>query len=308
MRHTTIRRRSQPDPVLEEIRWLFENSSISLSQLSRRYTVARTTLQYRISTEEWQRYVAPADPEQRARDLLAVQARAGNSAAVRARARADSAGGDAGVPPFTAAAISPLEAMLPNSAGPAAGQVIAFPGPGVAQEKYPDNCTGAAGTPPRVHKRTGMPRRRNADPIGAFQAMIDDYVHLLQVYLNPDQYAETEGLDPAEAEAAVMKLQALARAVLLPTERDSLASAMKVGALGIATLANLLKAAGGSNSSSTIGTGAHASEDGSVEIDKLSIDELVTVQAAINILNGVKTRPSEPPMPPPPEPLPWMPR
>src|ERR1700759_2133911 len=61
--------------VLEEVRWFFEHSEDSLSRIARDYAIARTTLQYRISLERWQKYVPPANPRQHACDLLAVHAR-----------------------------------------------------------------------------------------------------------------------------------------------------------------------------------------------------------------------------------------
>jgi hypothetical protein len=63
--------------------------------------------------------------------------------------------------------------------------------------------------------------------LGRVKQIISDYGHMLQVYLAPHEFAELEGLDESTAMETLMGIQRAALGLLLPTERDTLANALK---------------------------------------------------------------------------------
>ena len=53
------------------------------------------------------------------------------------------------------------------------------------------------------------------------EALLDRYSHLLQVYLDPERFADLTGLNEDEKARKIASTRTVARSVLLPTERDT---------------------------------------------------------------------------------------
>ena len=133
--------------------------------------------------------------------------------------------------------------------------------------------------------------------------VLEDYTHLLRVYLSPHEAIRGfESLSPEEQEARMTAVQKAALAILLPTERDTLAGALKTLTSSLSTTIQLQRVVAGL--ANKVIKGADWDEEGTGEggVEGLDTDALRKVRDAMALLTGQRQRVIEPPKPPPPEP------
>ena len=85
----------------------------------------------------------------------------------------------------------------------------------------------------------GVLLAQQIDLLDRHEQLLADYGHLLAIYLAPHDHLTLEGLSEAAREEQVVAAQRVALSRLLPTERDSLAGALKVLTSAMATTIQL---------------------------------------------------------------------
>jgi hypothetical protein len=144
------------------------------------------------------------------------------------------------------------------------------------------------------------------------EALLERYSHLIDVYLSPQSFVDRAALTEdawAERVAAVRK-EALR--VLLPTKRETLVGAVKMLTDELVrmmqlkrTVLELGKVA--ADHFRPVGANNPLGDDAGraklVDLKDLSVQDLRTIQRAMELLRPQQGRNQEPPKPPPPEPI-----
>ena len=143
------------------------------------------------------------------------------------------------------------------------------------------------------------------------EALLARYSHLIEVYLEPTRFVDVSGLTEDEAAEKIVATQKAALRMLLPTDRDTLAGAIKVLTESLARNIALKRAVAGLTT-----MGAFRPRDpvnplkdetegsrGERNLKELTLAELREVRRGMQILNGHQQLRSEPPIPPPPDPI-----
>lgn len=146
------------------------------------------------------------------------------------------------------------------------------------------------------------------DRLDRHNALLERYAHLIDVYLSPHQFVDTTGLDEAEAAEKIVGTQKLALSMLLPTDRDTLAGAVKTYSNALRELIELQRKV----------AGLDRIKAGSLPIDPpegqddperqargdlaaLHTNQLRAVQQAMETLERHQHASREAPKPPPPD-------
>jgi hypothetical protein len=145
------------------------------------------------------------------------------------------------------------------------------------------------------------------------QALLAQYSHHLEVYLEPQRFVDTRGLGEAEAAERVVAVQKDALRTLLPTERDTLAGAIKVLTDAVGRTIQLQRAVAGLDkvASAALRPGdpnnPSGDEDGMkgqiIDLEALGTADLRAVQHGMEILDRHHRKQQDAPKPPPPEPI-----
>jgi hypothetical protein len=140
------------------------------------------------------------------------------------------------------------------------------------------------------------------------RALLRRYSHLIEVYLEPQRFVELEGLDDEAKAAKIVATQKLALGLLLPTERDTLAGAIRTltGAIRdnieLARMVASLDKVKAGVISQTEDPAGHAGAV-LVNLDAMGTGQLRQVQRAMELLQKHQREAREAPRPPPPEPI-----
>jgi hypothetical protein len=131
------------------------------------------------------------------------------------------------------------------------------------------------------------------------QRLIEDFIHVLQVYIAPDAILDLSGFPAIERETHVARLRRTALSLLLPTERDTLSSAIKTLTGAVAATVQLQRTVAGVTTAR-----AHEDEGGKrLDLSKLGTPALVQIHEAMQLLRGDCERCSPPPVPAVAEPI-----
>lgn len=195
------------------------------------------------------------------------------------------------------------------------GQVIAFPRnfqppPKGSPQPLPPPPTRAEQLAIRTHlsKLRGELTVQQLEAIDRHDQMLDEYQHLISVFLNPSRYVDTAGLSEEEAIERLRQVTTAAARAILPSERDTLANA--ITALSRARLQSILtkRQVAGLVARKLNGT-APDPDDGEgdggkagAEVARMDVQSLRKVREAMEMLTK-HTQRREPPRPPPPDPL-----
>jgi len=197
--------------------------------------------------------------------------------------------------------------------GDQGGQVVRFPGASLPPPLPKTNPASAFPSRSRTEQAAmrvhlaslrGELALQQIQQLEQHDELLWDYHHLLRVYLNPSQFVDVAGLDPAQAAARLEAIGRQAGRVVLPTERDTLAGAIQ--ALSKALLASFAakRNAAGMTPRQMNGRGPHRDEDEQEaprDLNALDLPSLRSVTTAMALLRGAVQRHDEPPKPPPPE-------
>jgi hypothetical protein len=145
------------------------------------------------------------------------------------------------------------------------------------------------------------------------RAVLARYSHLIEVYLEPQCFVDTKGLDADQAAERIVAAQKVALRMLLPTERDTQAGAVKVltDAVGRTiqlqrTLAGLDKVAAATSRPGEPNNPIANEDDRKariIDLEALVIADLRAVPYGMEILDRHHRKRPDAPMPPPPEPI-----
>ena len=148
----------------------------------------------------------------------------------------------------------------------------------------------------------GVLLAQQIDLLDRHEQLLADYGHLLAIYLAPHDHLTLEGLSEAAREEQVVAAQRVALSRLLPTERDSLAGALKMLTSAMATtiqlklrVADLARASIRNNDDEDCALRARVNE--------FDIPTLRMVHQAMAALAGQHVKVADPPKPPPPDPI-----
>jgi hypothetical protein len=142
------------------------------------------------------------------------------------------------------------------------------------------------------------------------EALLARYSHLIEVYLEPRRFVDVSGLTEDEATEKIVATQKAALRMLLPTDRDTLAGAIKVLTESLARNIALKRAVAGLTTMGAfrprdpvnpLKDDNEGSRGEPIDLKRLTLAELREVRRGMEILNGHKQLRSEPPIPPPPE-------
>ena len=140
------------------------------------------------------------------------------------------------------------------------------------------------------------------------RALLRRYSHLIEVYLEPQRFVDLDDLDDQAKAAKIVATQKLALSLLLPTDRDTLAGAIKTLTAAIRDnielarmVASLDKVKAGVSSQPDDPAG-HAGGP-LVNLDAMGTGQLRQVQRAMELLQKHQREAGEAPRPPPPEPI-----
>ena len=167
----------------------------------------------------------------------------------------------------------------------------------------------------RLAELRGTLTVRQITELERHERILADYEHLLCVYLAPHRFLDLSGLDPAARNERLAAVQKAALATLLPTERDTLAGALRTLTTSLSTVVQLKRLVAGL--SENPGRNRNGSEAGErarpsnpfdrdppgCDLEALDTETLRMIQRAMEALTGHQQRRSDPPMPPPPESL-----
>jgi hypothetical protein len=133
------------------------------------------------------------------------------------------------------------------------------------------------------------------------QRLLEDYSHLLQLYLAPREILDLDAMPEAERELHVARIRQTALALLLPTKKDSLAITIKnVTVSMLATMQVQRMLAGVDPGKGRENESANRERP---DLSKLDTQSLVRVHEAMQLLSGACEPRSAPPIPPPPPPI-----
>lgn len=147
------------------------------------------------------------------------------------------------------------------------------------------------------------------------EALLRRYRHLMEVYLEPMRFVDVEGLNDDEKAEKIVATQRLAMHMLLPTERDTLAGAVKVLTDALRSSIVLKRAVvglhpvkGGSSMTSKDplfrdDPEAEEKVKGLLDLSRLETGQLRHVQEAMEMLERHQHRQQEAPRPPDPDPI-----
>jgi hypothetical protein len=195
-----------------------------------------------------------------------------------------------------------------------AGAMVRFPGPYLPPEGPYEKVTTAFPARSRTEMaamRVQLSSLRGAlalqqmRQLDAHDALLDAYEQMLSLYLNPARFVDVAGLDAAQAAHRLEEASHAAGRVVLPTQRDTLAAAIM--ALNKARIGSFMakRAAAGINPRQPLGNAAQRDDDVAAVAPPaaLTLNDLRSVQTAMQLLRGAVQRPDEPPRPPPPDEL-----
>jgi hypothetical protein len=324
----------------DQIRWEYEHTVCSQRYLAAKYNVKRDEIQFWSSKYNWIKHQPPDGPalsparrkayerrmariEQEIQERALVNGLASSASpdALPTSPAADAPGTPAPAPPATpakaekpaqSAAVAPPVTKGKESPG---ARIISFPGAKPPPKKDPTEIR----FPPRSKTEEAELRMQLASARGALsmrqltqierhERLLEDYAHLLSVYLTPHEYIDIAHLDEEKAQEKLRNVQRAALARVLPTETDSLAGALKTLTSGIAAMVNLKRVVGGLAGKAAAAKGAPPGGDeepreATSDLSELDVSSLRSVTAAMRLLAGEKARSNEPPKPPPPESL-----
>lgn len=337
--------RKLSDRQLAEAKWAFENTPTTLRGLAERYHITKGSLQRWIRLGGWLKYVAPLAAADAARQAAAaferdVQAEAtaehdaalidgltgqadkadkAGKAELPASVAGDQVPGDQPNPPVAADQAAPETALATpdvrlKAPKPPSAEVIAFPNARPAQREpeptlFPMRSKAEqAELKVRLAGLRGVLAIQQIQQLERHEILLEDFAHLLSVYLGPHKYVDLAGLSAADAEDKKRELQRNALAMLAPTDKDSLAGAVKTLTSSLATVVALKRLVAGCARASARGPlGRDEDEEERGEpgsrLAELDNTALRTVQVAMALLTGQQAQQYEPPRPPPPEPL-----
>jgi hypothetical protein len=337
--------RKLTDIQVAQARWEYENTPCSQRYLAAKFGVHRASIEYWIDVGHWRKYSPPGPPKKltkaqaaafeaqvKAAEGLAHDAvMAEGLAAIEVQEPARGGRKGANRPPHGPPAVRPGEPLPPPppAAAPAPEPAV------VANQPAKDKRPGAsvipfpgARPPPQKGDKTLFPKRSQAEEaelrvqlsslrghlsiqqihqLERHERILSDFSHLLSVYLAPHEYLDVDGLEEEDAQDKLLKVQRAALSLLLPSEGDSLAGALKALTASLATTINLKRVVGGLGKSPV--RGARGDDDDAPEpkaagdLSKLGVDALRSVKAAMQVLAGEQQRHSEPPQPPAPDSL-----
>jgi hypothetical protein len=141
------------------------------------------------------------------------------------------------------------------------------------------------------------------------RALLARYAHLLEVYLEPQRFLTIKDLEPEAQAEKIVSTQKLALSLLLPTERDTLAGAIKTLTGAIRDNIELARTVAGLDKVKA-GYAGSLPEDGDetattalVNLDAMGTVQLRQVQRAMALIQRHQHASSEARKPPPPEPI-----
>lgn len=199
-------------------------------------------------------------------------------------------------------------------AKPGPGQnVIQFPGgrgpppPKMPAELFPvRDKSEQAKIKVRLGHLRGVMSVQQLDQLQQHEELLANYSHLLRVYMAPHEFIALDGLDEEQAKDKLMRTQRAALSQLLPTERDTLAGALKVLTHSLGVTVQLKRQVAGLALKGTARISGGGEDDdqalpGTGDARSLPLKMLRTVREAMEVLTGARQRDNEPPKPPAPE-------
>jgi hypothetical protein len=328
-----------------QAQWEYEHTTCSQRYLATKFGVHRGAIEYWIEVGRWVKYAPPGPPKKRSRRQAEAFEREVKAAEGHAHDAVLAEGLAASIEPKPAkagvrsAATAPPEPAADRPAAPVAAQPSA-PAPAVeraavtsqpAKDKRPGASVipfPGAKPPPQKGDKTLFPKRSQAEEaelrvqlsslrghlsiqqlhqLERHERILSDFSHLLSVYLSPHEYLDVDGLEEEDAQEKLLKVQRAALSLLLPSEGDSLAGALKALTTSLATTINLKRAVGGLGKS--LARGGRGDDEDAPEpkpggnLAQLGTEALRSVKAAMLVLTGEQIRQSDPPRPPAPESL-----
>jgi hypothetical protein len=186
-------------------------------------------------------------------------------------------------------------------------EVLLFPG---AERTVPSPDTmllPARGKAERAKLRIDLGALRGVllaqqiDLLDRHEQLLEDYRHLIELYLAPHNHLALDGLSKAARVEKIVAVQKVALSRLLPAEGDTLSGAVKVLTSSLATTIQVkLKVADQARAFMR-----HDEDDPALRehIAELGTPALRKVHEAMALLTGHRAKAAEPPKPPPPEPI-----
>jgi hypothetical protein len=153
---------------------------------------------------------------------------------------------------------------------------------------------------------------RQIEQAEAYERLLHRYMHLLNVYLEPQRFMDLAGLDENAKALKAEAMRKMALGVLLPAKGDTLTGTIKILTSAIEQIITLKRKLVGLEKANG-GMGGFPSPPGSLDDDdgdrrrrnlsSLTTAELRVVTQGMEILDRHQHEMKDAPMPPPPEPL-----
>lgn len=321
---------------LAECKQIYEQTPLILQAIADRYGVRPHKVAHLAKHHHWQRYQPPVDPEQFERDVEDAVAFAENDAIATAlreamkahwqdlppphrgpvpkRRKKDQTGRQAGR--SRVRQHREVQKSLKTESGRSTN-VVPFPGavppPSKQDEIAPVDIFNVHTRAEQARLRIELGQLRGAMSLQQLQglqrtrAVIDDYEHYFRVYLRPQDYLPRDGMDNAVYQERLTQLRKQALLYIAPTERDTLAGALKclVGAREtLISVERLVSGASGQRGVRQLTPDAEPlGQNDAADLSTMDVATLRQVKGAMEALQGQRSAATEPPKPPPPEPL-----
>jgi hypothetical protein len=131
------------------------------------------------------------------------------------------------------------------------------------------------------------------------QRLLDDFRHLIELCIAPEECLDLDALPEAEREGHVARIRRTALSLLFPTERDTLANAIRTLTAAMAVTVQLQRLITGSIALK--GRGKEPAPCDRPDLSSLDTPALVRVRESMQLLRGDRERRSPPPVPAAPE-------
>ena len=146
----------------------------------------------------------------------------------------------------------------------------------------------------------GLLLAQQVDLLDRHEQRLENYGHLIDIYLAPQDHLALDGLSDTAREEKIVAVQKAALSQLLPTERDTLANAIKVLTVAVATIVQL-KVRVAELARAFIRNDEGEDHAVRTRMSELDTTTLRKVHEAMKALTGQRSIAAVPPMPPPPE-------
>jgi hypothetical protein len=146
----------------------------------------------------------------------------------------------------------------------------------------------------------GMLTARQITLLDRHQRLLEDYSHLLQLYIAPHDCLNLDALPEADRQVYIARIRRTALNLLLPTERDTLANAIKTLTATVAATVQLQRTV------ACLPTKEWDEEIDSgeqLDLSRLSTSDLIKIKEGMELLRCQPQRQRECPTPPRPEPI-----